>query len=93
MRRCSPNIFTRPSEASRKEHVSTPSFVNGTSANDYPTIEVVNVELERKTEGPFTFTVSKYGAIQEDVELETMLSKTLRGYEGGMIHDMSMPHE
>lgn len=68
--------------------------MNGTSANDYPTIEVVNVGLERKTEGSFTFTVSKYGAILEDVELETMLSKTLRGYEGGTIHDLqlSMPH-
>ena len=29
-----PNIFTSPSEASRKEAVSTPSLVTGTSAND-----------------------------------------------------------
>lgn len=32
--RCSPNIFTSPSEASKKETVSTPSLVTGTSAND-----------------------------------------------------------
>ena len=32
--RHSPNIFTSPSEASRKESVSTPSLVTGTSAND-----------------------------------------------------------
>ena len=31
---CLPNIFTSPSEASRKEAVSTPSLVTGTSAND-----------------------------------------------------------
>ena len=29
-----PNIFTSPSEASKKETVSTPSLVTGTSAND-----------------------------------------------------------
>ena len=32
--RCSPNMFTSPSEASKKEAVSTPSLVTGTSAND-----------------------------------------------------------
>ena len=32
--RCSPNIFASPSEASKKEAVSTPSLVTGTSAND-----------------------------------------------------------
>ena len=57
--RCAPNIFTSPSEASRKAAVSTPSLVTSTSANDCMHEKSVK-EMVNEIED-VTLTVSKYG--------------------------------
>lgn len=60
--RCSPNIFTSPSEASKKEAVSTPSLVTDTSANDCM-CEGISKDGSLGFNGTdvVTLTVSKYG--------------------------------
>lgn len=62
---CEPNMFTRPSDASKKDTVSTPSAVIGTSANDCIGSARLIAELVVTTEP--TLTVSKYGAMGDTV--------------------------